>query len=135
MNYTRSPDRWRSCSGRTANAPVPSRRPGRGRWRPWSASSPRSRSSPPDVLPSRDVKDILRSMSFTSEPASRWGDVYLATGARAVSVCGDFLAATALVLALQQRGAGSVAIAAILIAAAVPPVVLAPWTGRLADRV
>jgi MFS family permease len=72
-------------------------------------------------------------MSFTSE--SRWSDVGIATVARAISVCGDFLAATALLLTLQQRGAGSYAVAALLLAAAVPPVVLVRWTGRLADRV
>ncbi len=60
--------------------------------------------------------------------------MYLASGARAVSSCGDFLAATALVLVLQQRGAGGFAVAAVLIAAAAPPVLLARWTGRLADR-
>jgi MFS family permease len=51
-----------------------------------------------------------------------------------VSSCGDFLAATALVLELQQRGAGGFAVAAVLIAAAAPPVLLVRWTGRLADR-
>lgn len=61
--------------------------------------------------------------------------MYCAVSARAVSTCGDFLAATALVLALQQRGAGGYAVAAIMIAAAVPPVALVRWTGRLADRV
>jgi MFS family permease len=60
--------------------------------------------------------------------------VYLACGARAVSSCGDFLAATVLVLELQQRGAGGFAVAAVLIAAAAPPVLLVRWTGRLADR-
>jgi MFS family permease len=60
--------------------------------------------------------------------------VYLASGARAVSSCGDFLAATALVLELQQRGASGFAVAAVLIAAAAPPVLLVRWTGRLADR-
>src|ERR1700733_12937622 len=65
---------------------------------------------------------------------SSWTDVYLASGARAVSSCGDFLAATALVLELQQRGAGGFAVAAVLIAAAAPPVLLVRWTGRLADR-
>jgi MFS family permease len=65
----------------------------------------------------------------------RWPtDVYLATGAKAVSACGDFLAATALVLALQQRGDGGLAVAAVLIAAAAPPVLLVRWTGRLVDR-
>jgi MFS family permease len=70
-------------------------------------------------------------MSFTS---SRWADVYLAAGARAVSSCGDLLAATALVLELQGRGLGGFAVAAVLIAAALPPVLLVRWTGRLADR-
>jgi MFS family permease len=73
-------------------------------------------------------------MSFTSSE-SRWSDVYLATMARSVSTCGDFLAATALVLELQKHGGGGMSVAAIMIAAAVPPVVLAAWTGRLADRV
>jgi MFS family permease len=71
-------------------------------------------------------------MSFASE--YRWSDVVIAAVARGVSVCGDFLAATALLLALQQRGAGSYAVAALLLAAAVPPVVLVRWAGRLADR-
>jgi hypothetical protein len=44
-------------------------------------------------------------MSFTSTP-SRWSDVGLATAARGISTCGDFLAATALTLALQSAGAG-----------------------------
>jgi MFS family permease len=75
-------------------------------------------------------------MSFTSAPTTdRWTDVHLATIARAVSTCGDYLAATALVIALQTRGAGGFAVAALLIAAAAPPTVLAPLTGRLADRV
>jgi MFS family permease len=74
-------------------------------------------------------------MSFTSQVRqSSWTDVYLASGARAVSSCGDFLAATALVLELQQRGAGGFAVAAVLIAAAAPPVLLVRWTGQLADR-
>src|SRR5437667_12696418 len=75
-------------------------------------------------------------MSFTSSPRpDRWTDVHLATVARAVSTCGDYLAATALVIALQSRGSGGFAVAALLIAAAAPPTLLAPWTGRLADRV
>jgi MFS family permease len=73
-------------------------------------------------------------MSFASD-ASRWGDVYLAAGARGVSACGDFLAATALALALQQAGAGGLAISGLLLAAALPLAVLAPVTGRIADRV
>jgi MFS family permease len=77
-------------------------------------------------------------MSFTSTVArasSRWSDAALAIGTRAVSSCGDFLAATALLLTLQSRGAGGHAVAALLLSAALPPVLLARWTGRLADRV
>jgi len=70
-------------------------------------------------------------MSFTS---SRWPDVYLATAARAVSTCGDFVAAVALVLALQGRGGSGLAVAAVLLGGAVPLAVLAPLTGRLVDR-
>src|SRR5947208_1301960 len=73
-------------------------------------------------------------MSFTSGGATpaRWRDVYLAGGARGISFCGDLLAATALMLALQQRGAGGYAVAALLIAAMAPAVVLTPLAGRLA---
>ena len=61
-------------------------------------------------------------MCFISK---RWPpDVYLATGARGVSACGDLMAATALVLALQERGDGGFAVAAVLVAAAAPPVLL-----------
>ncbi len=73
-------------------------------------------------------------MSFTSG-SSRWSDVGLATAARAVATCGDFLAATTLTLALQTSGAGGSAVAGVLLAATLPLVVLAPLTGRLADRV
>jgi MFS family permease len=70
-------------------------------------------------------------MSF----ASCWSDVYLAAGARAVSSCGDFLAATALALAFQQTGAGGTAVSGLLLAASLPPALLAPVAGRIADRV
>src|SRR5207248_2564046 len=42
---------------------------------------------------------------------------------------------TALVIALQARGSGGFTVAALLVAAAAPPTLLAPLTGRLADRV
>ncbi|MGK5674110.1 MFS transporter [Micromonospora sp. URMC 106] len=73
-------------------------------------------------------------MSFTSGP-SRWPDVWLATAARGVSTCGDFLAASTLTLALQSAGAGGIAVSGLLLAATLPLVALAPLTGRLADRV
>jgi MFS family permease len=77
-------------------------------------------------------------MAFTSTadalPVSRWRDVHIAAAARGISVCGDFLAATALVLAVQGAGGGGFAVSALLLAATLPLVVLAPLTGRLADR-
>ncbi|GAA3237306.1 MFS transporter [Dactylosporangium siamense] len=69
-------------------------------------------------------------MSFTSAR-----DVYLLAAARGVSFLGDFTAATAILLALQERGAGGPAVAAVLIASVLPVVVLAPLVGRLVDRV
>jgi len=69
-------------------------------------------------------------MSFTSKR-----DVYLIVSARGLGFLGDFLAATSLILALQGRGAGGYAVAALLIAAALPAVVLAPVAARVVDRV
>lgn len=73
-------------------------------------------------------------MSFTTD-SSRWPDVWLAATARGTTICGEFLAATALALALQASGAGGLAVSGLLLAATLPLVVLAPLTGRLADRV
>ncbi|MEU9505891.1 MFS transporter [Micromonospora sp. NPDC048170] len=73
-------------------------------------------------------------MSFTTGE-SRWSDVWLTAAARGTSICGDFLAATALALALQGAGASGLAVSGLLLAATLPLVVLAPITGRLADRV
>ncbi|MEU2661133.1 MFS transporter [Micromonospora sp. NPDC007220] len=73
-------------------------------------------------------------MSFATD-GSRWSDVWLAATARGTSMCGDFLAATALALALQSAGASGIAVSGLLLAATLPLVVLAPLTGRLADRV
>jgi MFS family permease len=64
----------------------------------------------------------------------RWRDVYLSAGGRGVSLCGDYLAATSLTVVLQQRGAGGYAVAALLLSAALPPVLLARVAGRVADR-
>lgn len=72
-------------------------------------------------------------MSFIEE--DDWRDVWVASAARAFSLGGDFLAATALVLALQQRGDGGFGVAALLLASTVPMVLLAPIGGRVADRV
>ena len=84
-------------------------------------------------------------MSFTSSAVvpdaeaptatPRWSDLYIAALARAVSGCGDMLAATALALILVARGESGLAVAGILLAAAVPLVAVGPIAGRLADRV
>jgi MFS family permease len=71
-------------------------------------------------------------MSFTSD--TRWSDVYVVAGARAVSVCGDFLAATTLALVLQQNGHGGLAVSGLMVAASLPLALLAPVAGRIADR-
>jgi MFS family permease len=76
-------------------------------------------------------------MSFASAHAgspSRWRDVSLAAAARGVSYAGDMLSATALLLVVQGRGAGGSPVAALLLAASAPLVLLAPLTGRLVDR-
>jgi MFS family permease len=73
-------------------------------------------------------------MSFTSEFTPRWSDVYKAAACRAIDNGGDMLAAVALALILQQRGYGGIAIAALMLAAAVPPILLAGVAGRIADR-
>ncbi|MFI6783836.1 MFS transporter [Micromonospora sp. NPDC050276] len=72
-------------------------------------------------------------MSFATGE-SRWSDVWLSAAARGTTICGDFLAATALALALQGAGAGGLAVSGLLLAATLPLVVLAPLAGRLADR-
>ncbi|SNS17466.1 Predicted arabinose efflux permease, MFS family [Actinoplanes regularis] len=60
--------------------------------------------------------------------------MYLVAGGRAISVCGDFLAATTLALVLQQTGHGGLAVSGLMLAAALPLALLTPFTGRLADR-
>jgi MFS family permease len=68
-------------------------------------------------------------MSFTF--ARR--DLALVVTAKSVSLLGDELAAFALLLRLQSHGAGPAAVAALLTAALVPIVVLAPLVGRVVD--
>jgi MFS family permease len=69
-------------------------------------------------------------------PVSRaaWRDVYTLAGMRGLSFAGDIAAETAIALQLQARGAGSYAVMALLLAATVPPVLLSPLTGKVADR-
>ncbi|MEU4419471.1 MFS transporter [Actinoplanes sp. NPDC024001] len=72
-------------------------------------------------------------MSFTSAE-SRWADVRLAAAGRAISVCGDLLAATTLALVLQEAGHGGFAVSGLLVAASLPITLLAAPAGRLVDR-
>jgi MFS family permease len=68
-------------------------------------------------------------MSFT--PAR---DLRLVVGAKSVSWLGDEVAMVALILLLQSQGRGAMAVAALLIANAVPMVLLSGVVGRIVDR-
>jgi MFS family permease len=61
-------------------------------------------------------------------------DVYLAAGARAMSILGNVVAVTALLLDFHDRGLGSWAVAGLLAAGALPIIVLAPLVGLVVDR-
>lgn len=77
------------------------------------------------------MKDYLRNMSFRS----RQRDISWVVLAKSVSWLGDMLAEVALVLRLQSQGSGAGAVAALLIANALPIVLLSGVVGRLVDRV
>ncbi|GAA3841849.1 hypothetical protein GCM10022403_087470 [Streptomyces coacervatus] len=81
-----------------------------------------------------DTTQAAPAATSTSAPAPAWRDVYVLAGLRGLSFAGDIAAATALTLLLQANGAGSYAVMALLLAAAVPPALLAPVTGAVADR-
>jgi MFS family permease len=70
-------------------------------------------------------------MSFTNP---RWRDVHVAAVARAIDQGGTILAAVTLQITLQQRGYGGLLVAGLLLAAAAPPMLLAPLSGRAVDR-
>ena len=55
-------------------------------------------------------------MSFTSSVPSRWSDVYVTAGTRAISMAGEALVATTLALALQDRGAGGLTVSGLWLA-------------------
>jgi MFS family permease len=65
----------------------------------------------------------------------RHRDLRLAGPGRALSVLGDEIALIALMLHVHDSGAGTRGVMLLLGAAALPTVLLAPWAGRLADRV
>jgi MFS family permease len=80
-------------------------------------------------------------MTDTTAPVARtvvrgplWRDVYVLAGMRGMSFAGDIVAETAITLRLQAEGAGSYAVMALLLAATMPPILLAPLTGAFADR-
>ncbi|GAA2145227.1 MFS transporter [Glycomyces algeriensis] len=74
-------------------------------------------------------------MSFTSFlDGTRWSDVYTAATCAFLAGTAMFTADFALTLRLQTEGYGGIAIAALIICATLPLVLLAPFTGRMADR-
>jgi MFS family permease len=74
-------------------------------------------------------------MSFTSFlDGTRWSDVYTAATCSFLAGVAMFTADFALTLRLQTEGYGGFAVAALIICATLPLVLLAPLTGRMADR-
>lgn len=69
-------------------------------------------------------------MSFTS----RWRDLAIASVAQFFGALGTFLVMVTLVLAMQQRGASGIEVAALIIGEALPMVVLGRVIGGLVDR-
>lgn len=65
----------------------------------------------------------------------RHRDLRIAGPGRALSVLGDEIALVALLLRVHDSGGGARGITTLLVAAALPTFLLAPWAGRLADRV
>src|SRR5262245_6307619 len=61
-------------------------------------------------------------------------DLYVAAGARGASVFGNVIAVTALLLDFHDRGAGAWAVGGLLMAGALPIVLLAPVIGSVVDR-
>lgn len=61
-------------------------------------------------------------------------DLYVAAGARAMSLLGNAIAVTVLLLDFHERGLGAWAIAGLLVAGALPVVLLAPVVGAVVDR-
>lgn len=88
----------------------------------------------------RDVKHYFHNMSFTSPetapaPAPTvWRDVWIAAAANLVAGLGTFLVMTTLILTMQEEGHSGLAVSGVIIGEALPMVVLASLTGRLADR-
>lgn len=77
------------------------------------------------------MKHYFRNMSFTS-PVRR--DLVLVAAGRAVSILGDEVAVIALALWASHRQNGTLAVAALVMAATLPQLLAAPWAGLLVDR-
>src|ERR1700704_4462991 len=74
-------------------------------------------------------------MSFMdSLPVAARRDLRTAIWARAISLLGDEMALVALLLRTQAGGGGAWPVVALLMAGALPLVLLAPIVGRLVDR-
>lgn len=74
-------------------------------------------------------------MSFTSfNEGTRWPDLYSAAACAFLAGTAMFTADFALVLHLQSTGMGAAAVATLITCATLPMVLLAPVTGRMADR-
>ncbi|WP_051393749.1 MFS transporter [Glycomyces arizonensis] len=74
-------------------------------------------------------------MSFTSfVDGTRWSDVHAAAACAFLAGTAMFTADFALVLHLQSTGLGGAAVATLIICGTLPMVLLAPITGRMADR-
>jgi MFS family permease len=77
------------------------------------------------------MKDYFRNMSFRlSTPR----DLGLVAGGRAISFLGDEVAVIALLLWASDAGHGASAVAALVMAAALPQLLLAPLAGLVVDR-
>lgn len=61
-------------------------------------------------------------------------DLYVTAGARGISILGNAIAVTALLLDFHDRGTGAWAVGGLLAAGALPIVLLAPVVGSLVDR-
>ncbi|HEU5128787.1 MAG TPA: MFS transporter [Glycomyces sp.] len=74
-------------------------------------------------------------MTFTSPlDGTRWSDIHAAMACALLGGTAMFTADFALVLHLQSTGLGGAAVATLIFCATLPLVLLAPLTGRMADR-
>ena len=74
-------------------------------------------------------------MSFTSfADGTRWSDIHAAAACAFLAGTAMFTADFALILELQSTGLGGAAVATLIICGTLPMVLLAPITGRMADR-